>query len=271
MSPLEQPLSSSPKGPESPRVSAVLATLPPLTNVERQAFREQFTRAQCEEAGMIGEPRWVLEQALSWLTPIGRTLLRRPLLVRRYGRARFAWLLECTRDLGEAIQIRQGDGHAGEGPHGRKERVQRAALRIREELIECMLVLTTGDDDERRRLLEAAGGDVDDEGLLASSLHALARLAEDWMDHEGPVTRALVTSVDLTRADVESARAAAHALLDAHRGREGHDDLKSVGRTEGRVMLELGVVKRFFERARRWDPRVPALTCAPELRAALSG
>ena len=106
--------------------------------------------------------------------------------------------------------------------------------------------------------------------MLAASLKALARLAEDWTDHEGPATRALVASVDLGAADVEAARAAAHAVgVDhgAHAGDPG--ELRAVSRAAGRVLLEMGLAMRIFERAHRWDRRVPCLIPGPATRAAL--
>ena len=54
-------------------VGTLLATLPPLTNVQRQAFREQFTLAQCDAIGMLAEAPSVYREALAWLRPIDRT------------------------------------------------------------------------------------------------------------------------------------------------------------------------------------------------------
>jgi hypothetical protein len=266
----ERRSSTSDKGPDASIVGALLATLPPLTNVQRQAFREQFTLAQCDAIGVLAAAPAVSREALAWLRPIDRTLARHSLLVRRYGRARFAWFLECIRDLGEALEIRRGGGAPSSTRHARAERVRRAALRIREELIEAISVLAEGDEGESERLAAAAGA-ADTPEELSASLHALARLAEDWMDHEGPVTRALVASVDLTVADIEAAHAAAHAVAGGHGDREeDHGDHRAVGRAAGRVLLEMGLAMRIFERARRWDRRVPRLLPGPETRAALA-
>lgn len=266
----EQRPSAGRKSPDASIVGALLASLPPLTNVQRQAFREQCTFAQCDAIGMLADAPSVHREALAWLRPIERTLTRHSLLVRRYGRARFAWFLECIRDLGEALEIRR----VGELPpstfHERAERVRLTALRIREELIEAISVLAAGDERESARLAEAAGA-ADTPEQLGASLHALARLAEDWIDHEGPVTRALVASVDLTEADVEAARAAAHAMAPRQDVSEAdHANLRAVGRAEGRVLLEMGLAMRIFERAHRWDRRVPRLLPGPATRVALT-
>lgn len=251
-------------------VGALLAALPPLTNLQRQAFREQFTLAQCDAIGMLAEAPSVYREALAWLRPIDRTLTRHSLLVRRYGRTRFAWFLECIRDLGEALEIRRGGDTTPATGQARAERVRRAALRIREELIEAISVLAAGDEQESGRLAAAAGA-ADTPEELSTSLQALARLAEDWIDHEGPVTRALVASVDLTDADIEAARAAAHAMAPRHGVREeDHADLRAVGRAEGRVLLEMRLAMRIFERAHRWDRRVPRLLPGPATGLALA-
>lgn len=255
-------------GPGTATISAVLATLPPLTNLQRRAFREQFTLAECDAAAARAEPRALLSQALAWFAPIERTLTRQPLLVRRYGRARFAWLLECTRDLGESLQIRDG-GLAVETSYDRRERMRRAAMRLREELIEALSILAAHDEKEAEHL--QAAGEPGSEDQLGASLHALARLAEDWIERDGPLTRALVASVDLTPGDVEAARAAAHSVSDSHLASDGPGDLRGIGRAAGRVALELRLVMRFFKRAHTWDPRVPDLRPALETQAALEG
>lgn len=258
------------RGPAGSLVGSLLATLPPLTNIQRQAFREQFTLAQCDAIGVLAEAPDVYREAIAWLRPIEGTLSRHSLLVRRYSRARFAWFLECIRDLGDALEIRRGGDRPPGTLHARTERVRRTALRIREELIEALSVLANGDEHESARLVDAAGA-TDTPDLLGTSLRALARLAEDWTDHEGPLIRALVASVDLTEADVDAARAAAHAVGAGHAGHEGdHGDLRAVGRAEGRVLLEMGLAMRLFERAHRWDRRVPCLLPGPATRAALA-
>jgi hypothetical protein len=258
-----------PRSADASLVGAILATLPPLSNVERQAFREQFTAAQCEAAGVLANAGAVHRTALSWIRPIDRTLTRHPLLVRRYGRARYAWFLESVADLGEALERGRDAGEPG-AAGARAERLRSLALRLREELIEAVSVLAGSDEDAGGRLAHAAGA-ADTPEQLAASLHALARLAEDWMDHEGPLTRALVASVDLSAADVESARAAAHALASTKNGgHDGHTDVPAANQAAGRVLLEMGLAMRVFERAHRWDHRVPHLVPGPETRAALT-
>lgn len=82
-----------------------------------------------------------------------------------------------------------------------------------------------------------------------------------------------VASIDLTTTDVESALAAARAVIDAEGVREAHaagQDPPAVSLAAGRVLLEMGLVLRVFERAHRWDERVPELVHGPASRAVLA-
>jgi hypothetical protein len=246
-------------------VGSLLASLPPLTNAQRHAFRDQFTPAECDAAAAGADAAAVHAEAVTWLPTVERTLVRRPLLVRRYGRARFAWLLECVRDLGDALHM-QGAARA-------VKRAGVAARCVRDELVEALGILSCGDEAECARLVVSAGT-ADTVEALAASLHALARLADDWLDRDAPAAKALVASVDLTTADVEAARAAAHtvagtAVEPPREGHTGHEPAALV-RDAGRVILEMSLVMRVFERAHRWHPRVPRLAPGPATRARLS-
>lgn len=243
-------------------VGALLASLPPLTNIQRQAFRSQHTATQCDEASAHVHAVGVHDEVLAWLPLIDSALADAPLLVRRYGRTRFAWLIECVRDLGDSLEMAVGGV-----PAERAERVVRGALRVRDDLIEALGVLAAGDDGERTSL-ERALGSADSADALSASLRSLARLADDWIDREAPLARALVASVDLCAADVEAARAAAHAVVGGA-SHDPHADPPAVERAEGRVLLEMALVARIFERAHRADPRAPLLVPGPATRAAL--
>ncbi|WP_437744402.1 hypothetical protein WME73_05110 [Sorangium sp. So ce302] len=80
---IERQLSTNAQGPDTSIVGALLAALPPLSNVQRQAFRQQFTLVQCDALGALAEAPDVYREALAWLRPIDRTLTRHSLLVRR--------------------------------------------------------------------------------------------------------------------------------------------------------------------------------------------
>ena len=110
----------------------------------------------------------------------------------------------------------------------------------------------------------------------ARSLTALADLAESWQERPTDAAKALVASVELSPCDVEAARAAAKALLAAaseepqSSGRISVRDLPTVNRAEGRVLLEMRIAMRFFERAHRENSIVPKLVPGPATRAVLA-
>jgi hypothetical protein len=254
-------------------IDPLLAALPPLTNIQRHAFRDQFSLLQCDEAGELTKSTDVYREALAWAPIVDRTLTRAPHAIRRYSRARFAWFLECLRDLAEAIEAQRSGNASPDVARLRAARAQTTALAMREELIEALSVLAGG-DVLQRRLLEAASGATDTPEALASSLRALCRLAEGWLEHESPGARALVASVDLTAADIDAARAATHALAfatyEAAHGVRSERDAPAVNRIEGRVLLEMRLVLRIFERAHPHNHLVPKLTPSPALRDALT-
>ena len=249
-------LEAGPLESDEAEAGSLLGALPLLGNVERQAFRDQFTPAACEEAARDVDAARLYREALACLPVVERTLIEAPLLVRRYGRTRFAWLCQCLRDLGEMLEIERASPRSDVVPV-RAERARRAATRVREELILALGILAAGDDEELARLDVAAGAPETPEAV-AESLLALGRLAADWLDREGPGTRALAASVDLTASDLDAAHAAAHSLLAQDRDVDGRD-LPAVRRSLGRAVLELRLVARVFERAHDLDARVPRL------------
>ena len=116
-------------------------------------------------------------------------------------------------------------------------------------------------------------GAADTKAGLVASLHSLARLARDWLERDGHAARALVASIDLTTADVEAALAAAHAVIAGNGVREAHapgHEPPAVSLATGRVLLEMGLALRVFERAHRWDDRAPQLVPGPATCAVLA-
>ncbi|APR87303.1 hypothetical protein A7982_12652 [Minicystis rosea] len=233
--------------------------------MQRQAFRKQFTRAHCSAAGASAEGAAVLAEALGWLPLIEDALARYPRLVRRYGRTRFAWMLECVWDLWEAKERQEAPSEGMGTPSRRSARARDAAMCARDDLILAISVLAEGDKAEHARLAPALG-DAESPEALAASLHVLARLAGDWLEREDHAARALVASIDLTVADVEVALAAAHAVISGNGVPEAHDegqDPPAVHLATGRVLLEMGLARHVFERAHQWDERVPQLVPGP--------
>jgi hypothetical protein len=255
----------------------LLLDLPHLTDIQRTAFRGQFSHALCDELGARTKAEEVHQEALSWASVINATLRAHPHAVRRYSLARFAWLLECLRDLGAALEEqRAAQGGAGASRH-RAERVKATAEAVRGEILLVLSTLAGGDPVESKKLDEATGTAETPEAI-ARSLGALADLAESWQERPTDAAKALVASVDLSPCDVEAARAAAAALTatvaekpqGGGGGRSSAQDLPTVNRAEGRVLLEMRIAMRFFERAHRENRIVPRLVPGPATRAVLA-
>jgi hypothetical protein len=269
------PRAPRPEPPRQPSVEelagSILETLPSLTNAQRRAFLGRFSSAQCSAAGAQPDARAVRQQALAWLPLIHRAVVRRPRSIRRYGAARFAWLLERLLDLDETIEARSGAPASADVERCRRAGAERRARAVFEDLATTFAVLAGGDANERLRL-EAWDGAPATHEALATSLRASIVLAEDWLEREGEEPRALVASVGLTKADIEAAHAALHALAAAGadattEGRRAARAGISIECAAGRVLLELEVVARVFEQAREHDGRVPRLAWSPSLRA----
>jgi hypothetical protein len=156
-------------------------------------------------------------------------------------------------------------------PSRRSACARYAALRARDDLILALSVLAHGDEAERARL--AAMGASDAQEAMVGSLHTLARLAADWLERDDHVARALVASIDLTTTDVEAALAAARAMSKGNGVPEAHAEGQAppaVSLAAGRVLLEMGLALHVFERAHRWNERVPQLVPGPASRVALA-
>jgi hypothetical protein len=244
-----------------------------LTQIERRAFREQFSEAQCDEFGSRTKAEAVCRDARAWAPTIDAALRKHPEALRRYGRARFAWLLECIRDLSEALEAQR----AAQGSVGASKRhassVKEAALQARDELLETLEILVGGSAGERGAL-STATGTTESPASIARSLRDLAELAEGWLKRDTEEAKALVTSVDLATGDVDTARRAAEALDravgdSALEGKSVARDLPSVNRVEGRVLLEMRTVMRVFERVHARSAVVPRLVPGPGTRSVL--
>jgi hypothetical protein len=254
----------------------ILEDLPPLSIVEREAFRALFDDAQCEALGGKTDAAEVCAEAAAWARTIDAALKAHPHALRRYSPARFAFFLEQVRDLGRAIEAQErGYGGDGDGARWLLELSRVAALSVREELLGVLRLLAGGNARERE-LLEWAAGTAETDEALADSLEGLATHAHKWLERRDPQTLALVASVALRESDVDAGRSAEMALRDAMKGVQapkapGEPDLPSTDRVEGRVLLEMRVAMEVFAKAREKNHLVPLLTPGAGTRKVLGG
>lgn len=253
-------------------IERMLKQHPPLTDVQRAAFRSRFSDAQCDKDGLRTKSKAVMKDGRALVGAIASTLGKaHPEL--RYAPARFTWLLECMLALAKA-RARQ-DAAQGSVGAARKmgEQARLAALATREDLLEMLEELAGGVEADRLALAGARGTTKDD-GDLAKSLRALGALASGWLARPGAQEKALVASSGLLQGHVDQAKAQADELdassAEAQGGRLEPRDNAEVNRAEGRVVREIGVAIASFEAAHRKNKLVPRLLPGPAIRAALS-
>jgi hypothetical protein len=244
-------------------VTSTLAALPPLTDVQRKAFEGQFSVERCDKAGVRTKAADVLADGVAWVPIIHKTLTAQSDAVRRYRLSRFVWLLESLQALASAIEAQKTGVGSVEEARKRAENAYNAAAAMREDLL---LVLGTlaGDTEADRNALETARGKVTDANTLAASLKSLATLAGQWLKREDAAAKALVESVDLTKADIDKAHRDADELIAATssasvEGKREVRDTPPVNRIEGRVLLEMQLVMGIFESAHKRNKMVPRL------------
>lgn len=260
--------------PKSGPLDRLAADQPRLTDTQRRAFLGQFSEAQCDELGGRTKAALVHGDALAWAALIDKNLRERAGVLRRYTRQRFAWYLECVGTLADAIEgQRAAQGRSAHG-RGSVDKAREAGLLARAELAEALAILAGG-DDARQLDVVAAQGDAGTSEALAASLRALSDLANGWLERFDMESHALVASVGLSRADVESALDCAGELTaesDPHRlasPRSALRDTPAVDRAEGRVLLEMRLVMRVFSAAHERTRLVAPLVPGPGTRAVL--
>jgi len=251
-------------------IEHLLTEWPPLTDVQRDAFRAQFSDLRCDALGRRTDSGIVYDDALSFAKIIDRSLRAHGMLLRRYGPSRFAWFLECIASLGRARSEQLANKDA---PAKSMETALAKANEVRRTLAHALDMLT-GDYALDRTELAYAMGHAERPDALVRSLHDLAKLADQWLRHTDGETRALVASVDLRQGDVDLAWAAATDLENALERASGKvrgstTDTPSVDRIEGRVLLEMRHAIAAFAFAHAIDPVVPELVPSEHTRVVM--
>jgi hypothetical protein len=264
------PSKQNPAG-EGVTIEHMLTQWPPLTDVQRDAFRAQFSELRCDTLGRRTESGAVYDDAVRFAKIIANTLRSDAMLLRRYRSSRYAWFLECIVALGRArseqLASKDAPTKSVEAALGRANEVRRSVAHA--------LDMLTGDYATDRAELANAMGDADRPDQVVRSLHDLAKLADQWLRHTDGETRALVASVDLRQGDIDLAWAAATDLenaLDRASGKRlgATVDTPTVDRIEGRVLLEMRHAMAAFAFAHALDAAVPELVPGDATRAVLT-
>jgi hypothetical protein len=255
-------------------IERLLVDQPSLTAAQRGAFSARHSDAACEEMGGRTRSEGVLANALEWTGPMAKAMKKHPQPLRRYGAARFAWLLESIRALADAREVQQiADGATGVAKT-RAQRAQKSALESREELLETLEALVEGAGEAEAAVARAAKI-TDKADSIVTALRALAALGRDWLARNDAASKALVESVGLTLDEITTAELAAGALdaAGADRTIEGRvvvRDLPAVNRAEGRVLLEMRGAMRIFAKANEKNREVPRLVPGKATRSVLA-
>ncbi len=254
-------------------VADLLAALAPLTNAQRTAFHRQHAASRCDALGARTKSLGVVKDASDWAPTIHKALAKFPTDLRRYGPARFAWLLECVLALVDARAAQEADGGAAPAAKAALDRARGAARDARRDLVEALETLGAGDAETEAAIARAVAAGGDDEAQ-AGALAALAGAARGWIGRADAESKALVASVGLTIGEVDSAENAAGELGAAVgsktlAGRLEFRDSAAVNRAEGRVVCEMRLAMRLFASAHERNKLVPKLTPGPGTRAVL--
>jgi hypothetical protein len=254
-------------------VAEVLSRREPLANTQRTAFHRLFAAAQCDAMGARTKSAGVVKDAVAWVPIIDKALGRFPAELRRYGQARFAWLLECILALVDARAAQQADGDGVPAARTNAARARAAAKDAQGELVDALETLGEQADLVAQALAAPVGAVSEDEALV-STVGAVASLARAWLSKSDAESKALVASVGLTLGEIESAENAAAELgaaigAKALAGRLDFRDSPAVNRAEGRVLLEMRTAMRLFASAHDKNKLVPKLVPGPATRHVL--
>ncbi len=258
-------------GKKTSEAARILASWPPITDVERAAFNGQYRDDKCQQLGARTQSDAVRNEAVGFARVIDGALRKFPQALRRYGASRFVYFLESIVAL-ERTRAESSDKGAGAARNSLDHSVS-VAKASRRDLLHALEQLT-GDSDVEQGSLDDARGHGEKPSDLVESLHALARLADGWLRRTDGESKALVASLDLQRGDVDHAWGTADDLdlaIQQASGerRSGGKDSRDVNIVEGRVLLEMRYAMRAFAHARESAAGVPALNAGAGTRGVL--
>ncbi|MCC6333412.1 MAG: hypothetical protein IT380_05425 [Myxococcales bacterium] len=232
----------------------LLATLPALDDRRRKAYRAAFTDAQCEAWGAQTKSEAVLADAERAVGAVQGKLKNGG--VTGYSAHRLAWLCHLMADLEDAIATQE----AAEGTEARAERNAAVAVadRARKRLVAGLSSMAGGDAGLRKQIADRNESSTTPH-VLESSLTGLVQLALVWrrtefgevLGDDAGVTDSFLSSVS---AVVDSLREANEHTYGEGTGR----DSAETNRIEGRVLRELGFLRRALAVAKDLGDSVPA-------------
>lgn len=220
----------------------------------RAAYDELITDADRAALGAKTRAPGVFRDAVAWAVQIDEDLRAYPALVKaHYAEARFAYFLERTAQLGDAVaaqQTRRGDQESTRTTAQERETAARDA---RQTLIAKLRGVAGKRDAETRALAEAMGR-TEDTNALGGSIQKLAALGAQWLARPEASAKIQCASAGLTASVVDAALSAGQALTGAASeatlaGRRPAADAPEVNLLEGTVLHEMDEAQRCFDEA----------------------
>lgn len=260
------------------RADAVLVALTSkwdtLTNEDRAVLAAKYSDKQCEAKGAETKSEGVLSDALGWVAIIDKELPKYPVELRRYSKARFAWLLECVRKLADERALQKTKGGAAGVLKVAVDQAVTKALAARREVVDSLEELVEG-DGIAETALSGALGSTDRPDRIVASIGTLCAYARQWLGQTDAGAKKRVELAGLTLAEVETAETAAATLAQATAGKtlEGAAivrDSPAVNQIEGRVLLEMRAVMRVFNKANALNKKIPKLVPGKATRSVLA-
>lgn len=278
--PPTNPNASDPEtGPEGTPLTVqqlldIRAAWPAPTEIERAAYRSQFTDKECAEAGTLTKAVNVRNDAGGWILQIHRMKSGPDGRHIKYPGARLIYLLDLYEQLDGAIQAQEAEqGDVRETKNTAADHDD--AARVTESTLYGDLDDIAGNRPVERRDLDAAATPMTTPEELVKRLRNLIELGRRWVATKDAELAVLVKDAELTPSVLDTAERAAANLEAARRGarsvRVVNNDLPAVNLIEGRVTREMKHVKGRVDRARKDHPSLTPLIPSPGTRAAIIG
>jgi hypothetical protein len=261
---------AAPSRIDSSVLAGLLSLLPTPNEAQRRAFRAQFSDTRCAALGDTTRAAILEAEALRFAQG-ALEVLRGPTAAQvRYIPARLAWLLECVVTLTEQ---RTQDVRVRSDSSARKS--ERSVLEQKARLVSSDLSLALQDvaegDESLLAALRNARAKVSPADDVLGLLDAHTAVLTAWLQGDEAV-RTLLASARLDDDTLAAAREAADALRrarsTANTAGNPQVDGPAVNVVEGRVIYEMRLLRKVFNRARErtGDRRIPALTPVPALQ-----
>lgn len=262
------------KPPAPEALQKIRSRYPAPPDHKVKGYRSQFSDAICAELGTRTKARLVLLEAQSWAVIIDRGL-RTPGIekILKYTPDRFGFYFDCMDTLETNLreqQVRQG---AVKDIKRANEDAEKAARAASETLGETLADVAGEREKEEAELagLPATLTSPDDR---AERLRKMVELGRRWTKRKDPELQVLIEEYALDEAALASAEKAAADLEstrpEARGNRVEPHDSPAVNLVEGRMLVEMKVVKRLFDRARLVNKAIPAVIPGAGTRAVLS-